>query len=96
VLGLEELDDASIAAFPDSTGFASLQFEQQTSLLTAIESTPFFDTMIFLTHCGMFAMPSWGGNRDEAGWVMLGFDKRHVWHSPFGYYDALADAGELK
>lgn len=94
--GLEELDAASIAAFPGSTGFAGLQFDQQTGLLTAIETTPFFDTMIFLTHCGMFAMPSWGGNKDKSGWALLDFDSRHAWQPPFGYYDALADAGEVK
>jgi hypothetical protein len=36
----------------------------------------------------MFAMPAWGGNRDGAGWALLGFDSRHVWQPPFGYYDA--------
>ncbi len=50
--------------------------------------------MIFLTHCGMFAMPSRGGNRDRSGWALLGFDNQHAWQPPFGYYDALADAGE--
>jgi len=92
--GLAELDAAAVAAFPASDGFASLHFDQQTTLLQAIDTTPFFNTMIFLTHCGMFAMPSWGGNRDHSGWAMLGFDNRHAWQPPFGYYDALADAGE--
>jgi hypothetical protein len=42
----------------------------------------------------MFAMPSWGGNRERAGWALLGFDNRHAWQPPFGYYDALAMAEE--
>lgn len=92
--GLADLDAASIEAVPGSSGFAGLTFEQQTGLLQAIETTSFFNTMIFLTHCGMFSMPSWGGNRDRVGWHMLGFDNRHAWQPPFGYYDALADAGE--
>ena len=35
--------------------------------------------MRMLTLCGMFALPSWGGNRDEAGWKLLGFEDRHAW-----------------
>jgi gluconate 2-dehydrogenase gamma chain len=92
--GLADLDAAAIAASPDNAGFAALGFVQQTELLRLIETTPFFNTMIFLTHCGMFAMPSRGGNRDRSGWALLGFDNQHAWQPPFGYYDALADAGE--
>jgi gluconate 2-dehydrogenase gamma chain len=92
--GLTDLDAAAIAAFPGTAGFAALEFEQQTEILRSIETTPFFRQMIFLTHCGMFAMPSWGGNKDRVGWALLGFDNRHAWQPPFGYYDALADAGE--
>ena len=92
--GLADLDAAAIAAFPDQPGFAALDFDQQTELLRSIEATPFFNQMIFLTHCGMFAMPSWGGNKDLSGWDLLSFDSRHAWQPPFGYYDALADAGE--
>jgi len=92
--GLKELDQRAANTFPGSAGFTSLSFDQQTELLQAIDTTPFFNTMIFLTHCGMFAMPSWGGNRELSGWALLDFDNRHAWQPPFGYYDALADAGE--
>jgi len=92
--GLEDLDQRAAGTFPGSSEFTSLSFDQQTELLQAIDTTPFFNTMIFLTHCGMFAMPSWGGNRELSGWALLDFDNRHAWQPPFGYYDALADAGE--
>lgn len=92
--GLADLDTASRIAFPDSKGFASLNFAQQTAMLEAVEATPFFGSMIFLTNCGMFAMPAWGGNKDRTGWALLGFDDRHAWQPPFGYYDAQADAQE--
>ena len=92
--GLADLDRRAGAAFAGSDGFADLAFAQQTAILQTIETTPFFNQMIFLTHCGMFAMPSWGGNRDRAGWKLLGFDNRHAWQPPFGYYDAQAMAGE--
>ena len=92
--GLADLDRRARAAVAASQDFAALGFEQQTVILQDIDTTPFFNQMIFLTHCGMFAMPSWGGNRERAGWALLGFDNRHAWQPPFGYYDAQAMAGE--
>ena len=92
--GLAALDARAVETFAGSTGFAALTFEQQTGLLQQIEDSPFFGTMIFLTHCGLFAMPSWGGNRNKGGWALIGFDDRFAWQPPFGYYDAQADAGE--
>jgi gluconate 2-dehydrogenase gamma chain len=92
--GLADLDRRARAAVAGSQGFADLAFDQQTAMLQEIDTTPFFDQMIFLTHCGMFAMPSWGGNRERAGWALLGFDNRHAWQPPFGYYDAQAMAEE--
>jgi hypothetical protein len=38
----------------------------------------------------MFAMPSYGGNRNHAGWKMLGFEHQMAWLPPFGHYDAQA------
>jgi len=35
----------------------------------------------------MFALPSYGGNRDGIGWTLLGFDDTHAYAPPFGYYD---------
>jgi gluconate 2-dehydrogenase gamma chain len=90
--GLADLDRRALAAHPGSGGFAGLASEQQTDVLRSAETTPFFNQMIFLTHCGMFALPSWGGNRGRAGWAILGFDDRHAWEPPFGYYDAEAMA----
>ena len=74
-------------------GFLDMPFQEQTACLEQIENTPFFGVMIFLTHCGMFAMPSWGGNRSLCGWQMLGFENLHAWQPPFGFYDAQAMAG---
>jgi gluconate 2-dehydrogenase gamma chain len=92
--GLAELDRLAGSVSAERDGFADLAFEQQTAVLQGIDTTPFFNQMIFLTHCGMFAMPSWGGNRDLAGWNLIGFDSRHAWQPPFGYYDAQVMAEE--
>lgn len=88
--GLQVLDSKAVAGFGEDDGFAALPFDRQTGILRTVEDSPFFQTMIFLTHCGMFAMPSWGGNRDKAGWALLGFENLHAWQPPFGFYDAEA------
>jgi hypothetical protein len=92
--GILDLDHSALEAFPRKEGFADLSFKKQTRQLEQIDTTPFFNTMIFLTHCGMFAMPSRGGNRNKAGWDLLGFNNQHAWQPPFGYYDVQAAAEE--
>jgi gluconate 2-dehydrogenase gamma chain len=72
---------------PDMTSFATLSPEQQIGLLREIEHTPFFATLRLLTVLGMFSMPGYGGNRKSVGWELLGFEDRHVFEPPFGYYD---------
>lgn len=86
--GLADLDRQARLADRAAAGFADLPFDNQTALLQQIETSPFFRQAILLTHCGLFALPAWGGNRGEAGWKLLGFDSRHAWQPPFGYYDA--------
>jgi gluconate 2-dehydrogenase gamma chain len=88
--GLQALDGQTLAEFGEADGFAALPFDRQTGIIRTVEDSPFFQSMIFLTHCGMFAMPSWGGNLDKAGWALLGFENLHAWQPPFGYYDAEA------
>jgi len=73
--------------------FAGLPAAAQAELLKQEEATPFFATVHFMTVAGMFALPSYGGNRKNAGWKLLGFDHRHAWAPPFGYYDAPAKPG---
>lgn len=93
--GLQVLDSKTIAEYGEDDGFAALPFGRQTGIIRTVEERPFFQMMIFLTHCGMFAMPSWGGNKDKAGWALLGFENLHSWQPPFGFYDAEAlESGE--
>lgn len=69
-------------------GFATLPPEEQARLLNAEEKSDFFGTIRFMTVAGMFALPSYGGNKDFSGWTMLGFEHRMAWQPPFGHYDA--------
>jgi gluconate 2-dehydrogenase gamma chain len=72
---------------PAIESFAALPSPQQIEFLKTIEHTPFFDSMRMLTVLGMFAMPSYGGNRNGVGWKLLGFEDRHMFQPPFGDYD---------
>jgi gluconate 2-dehydrogenase gamma chain len=67
--------------------FAGLDPEAQDRLLTAIEDGGFFNAVRFMTIAGTFTMSEYGGNRDNAGWQMLGLSNQHHWEPPFGYYD---------
>lgn len=85
--GVTDLNARAAAAH--SAKFEELGFEQQTALVQEIESTAFFGAIHFLTLCGLFALPAYGGNIDNNAWKLIGFESRHVWQPPFGYYDAL-------
>jgi gluconate 2-dehydrogenase gamma chain len=73
--------------YPAAPSFASLTTEQQIEHLRSIEETAFFNTTRLLTLLGMFSLPAYGGNRGGVGWKLIGFEDRHVFHPPFGYYD---------
>jgi len=85
--GLRDLQQKVGAAHPKRSRFAELSGGERTALLKTVEDSPFFGMVHFLTLAGMFTLPQYGGNRDEAGWKLVGFDHRHVWQPPFGYYD---------
>jgi gluconate 2-dehydrogenase gamma chain len=70
-----------------------LTADQQDQILKGIEKTDFFQAVRFGTICGTFALPSWGGNRDHAGWRLIGLTHQPVFQPPFGYYDAEARKG---
>lgn len=86
---------AQLAAFqaayrerhPAARSFAALTSDEQINFLRGVDETPFFQTTRLLTLLGMFALPEYGGNRDGAGWKLIGFEDRHVFRPPFGYYD---------
>jgi gluconate 2-dehydrogenase gamma chain len=91
VAGVEDLDQRAAAKGPGQ-GFAALMPGQQDDLLREVERTPFFQTVRFDTLVGTFALPSWGGNKDFAGWKLLGVEHRPFFQAPFGYYDAEANS----
>ena len=86
--GLQDFESSVREEHSEVEAFSALSDDQQIEALRAIEESDFFGTVRTLTIAGMFAHPSYGGNRDKVGWALLGFDDRHAWQPPFGYYDA--------
>jgi gluconate 2-dehydrogenase gamma chain len=81
-LGLAALASYCTTTF-GSRGFAQLKPDEQDKLLAAMEKgevkLPGFDSRMLFnaihgnTIEGFFADPSYGGNRDMAGWKLVGF-----------------------
>jgi gluconate 2-dehydrogenase gamma chain len=72
-----------------STRFSELSIAEQDKLLTSIEDGDFFGFLWTFTMVGFFAMSSYGGNKDNIAWDLIGFEGNHgAWEYPFGHYDA--------
>jgi len=91
--GLADFGRRMRQAHPGATSFADLDGAEAEAFLASVQSTPFFNLCRTLTVWGTLSDPAHGGNRDEAGWRILGFEDRHAWQPPFGYYDADAHGG---
>jgi hypothetical protein len=85
--GLQEFQGSFRAAYPAETSFASASATEQIAFLTSVERSPFFDTVRTLTILGTLSSSRYGGNRENAGWKLMGFEDQHVFNPPFGYYD---------
>lgn len=86
--GVADLDYRAAEVWKGRGGFSALAPERQDTLLVAIERSRFFEAVRFDTIVGTFALPSWGGNRDHAGWRLIGFEHQPRFQAPFGHYDA--------
>jgi len=86
--GIADLNRRAAARAPGTASFAALPPAVQDEVLREIEQTPFFQAARFDAIVGTFALPTYGGNREYAGWHMLGFEHQPRFQAPFGYYDA--------
>jgi hypothetical protein len=92
--GLVDFQSGIPDAFPGAALFSDLDEGDQDRYLKTQQETGFFGTVRFLTLAGFFGMSSYGGNRDNVGWKLLGLDGQHAWQPPFGHYDADYQEGE--
>ena len=100
--GLAALDAHSRTTY--SKPFAQLTAAQQDEVITALEggkgtgftwpsAQAFFNTVRTHTMEGMFADPVYGGNKDFAGWVLVGFPGAQPLFSPADLQSRDAFAG---
>jgi gluconate 2-dehydrogenase gamma chain len=116
--GLPELQARVAEMFPGTSKFSALMPEHQDEALHSIdEQSPrgrqrrfrtspgaqnFFETLRQHTIAGFLIDPDYGGNRDGAGWKVIGRAREHIFQPPFGYYDKgypgwdVAAKGEMK
>jgi len=87
VEGLRQLPSRVSSLVPGKTKLSDLTSEQQIQLLTTLEKTDFFELVRIHTVMGFLAKPDYGGNQDEVGWKLIGFEDKMSHRPPFGYYD---------
>jgi gluconate 2-dehydrogenase gamma chain len=86
---LTEFNDALGSEHGDATRLGDLGEDDQDAFLRTRETTEFFNLMWAMTIFGFFSMEKYGGNKDQVGWELIGFEGGHgPWQYPFGYYDA--------
>jgi gluconate 2-dehydrogenase gamma chain len=71
--GLREVETRRAELFPGSKNIASLKADEQMRLAHAIENSEFFEMLRVHTLMGFLGRPEYGGNRNEAGWTLIGF-----------------------
>ena len=59
--------------FPGSMSIGSLKPGDQLRLAQAIENTEFFEMLRVHTVMAFLGRPEYGGNRNQAGWKLIGF-----------------------
>lgn len=89
--GLAAVEKKRAELFPESRSIAALEPPQLLTLMHSIEHTDFFELLRTYTVYGYLGNPSYGGNRDQIGWVQIGFEHRMSYSHPFGYYDTESD-----
>lgn len=85
--GLAGVQQKRRELFPEIASIASLSAAQCNDVVKSIEKTEFFEQLRTHTVMGFLATPEWGGNRNEAGWRLIGFEDAGMYQPPFGYYD---------
>ena len=78
---------ASRARRAGGARFSELEAAQQIAVLKKIDKTPFFQLLRSHTIAGFFANPEYGGNYNQAGWKLIGFEDQFAFAPPFGFYD---------
>jgi len=85
---LKALNEQAKKTAPQAAAFAVLTSAQQVEAIKAMEKTGDFGLLKYYVLAGFFGDPADGGNKDEVGWKLIGFENQFYYAPPFGYYDA--------
>lgn len=87
--GLASMNERVAATFDGEEAFADLTEDRQDEIVGAIEQEDpgFFFFARTLVMMGVVSNPSYGGNQNEVGWQLIGFEDAFQYQPPFGYYD---------
>ncbi len=100
--GLAQINELTAQTFPGVAKFSAATPEQQDKILEMTLGSSeagnsrhrqraitgdFPETIWFHVVSGFLVAPEGGGNRDYAGWKVIGRDPAHTFSSPFGFYD---------
>jgi gluconate 2-dehydrogenase gamma chain len=85
---LKALNGQAKKIAPQVASFSSLSSAQQVEAMKAMEKTDDFGLLKYYVLAGFFGDPTDGGNKDEVGWKLIGFEDQFYYAPPFGYYDA--------
>jgi gluconate 2-dehydrogenase gamma chain len=88
---LKALDAESEKILRGATSFVALTPAQQIEIMKALEKTSEFALLRIFTLIGFFSDPADGGNGDQVGWKLIGFEDKFYYQPPFGHYDTPAD-----
>lgn len=85
---LESLNAQAAKTANHAASFSALTSAQQAEAMKAFDKSDDFGMLKFYTAAGFFGDPSDGGNKDQIGWKLIGFEDHFYYAPPFGYYDA--------
>lgn len=87
--GLGSLAERVVALHGEDAVFSELGEAEQDAIVAAVEQEDpgfFFFGRVLVT-VGLICNPAYGGNRDQVGWELIGFQPTYAYQPPFGYYD---------
>lgn len=87
---LKALNEQVKKTEPKAASFVALTSAHQVEAMKAMEKTGDFFLLRNYTLIGFFCDPAGGGNKDQVGWKLIGFEDKFYYAPPFGYYDAQA------
>jgi len=85
--GLAQFQRAFRETHAAGASFAAASAPEQIAFLKSMDQTQFFASLRMLTILGTLSSSQYGGNFEGVGWKLIGFEDRHVFNPPFGYYD---------